>query len=59
MTQGTSGRIACSDWLRRATCWSVIFRIVSFQKRSTHPLGYYKWFNKTWQQQSNLLNFCI
>ena len=27
MAQATSGKIACSDWLRRVTCRSVIFRI--------------------------------
>ena len=27
MTQATSGKVACSDWLRRVTCGSVIFRI--------------------------------
>ena len=26
MAQATSGKIACSDWLRRVTCQSVIFR---------------------------------
>ena len=26
MAQTTSGKIACSDWLRRVTCRSVIFR---------------------------------
>ena len=29
--QATSGEIACSDWLRRVTCRSVIFRIGSVQ----------------------------
>ena len=27
MAQATSGKIACSDWLRRVTCRSVICRI--------------------------------
>ena len=31
MAQATSGEIACSNWLRRVTCWSVIFRSGPFR----------------------------
>ena len=37
MAQATSGEIACSDWLRRVTCWSVSFGTVPVRSGFRQP----------------------